>query len=231
MEDGAHYLNINLRTPKGIAKARSAGLGHSGVADVILTRYLFNAADLFRDTGHTGRCFTFVRHPIERIISMFHTLKRNNASEVHDMSLSSYARSDRADSNWMIRKIINATDEEVLTPSHYKVAKEIFGRKCLIGLTTNFEESLNRFSKFFRFESTHSINTHHKEQTEGFLEERKQCADKFARNGVNRHKYKQITHDSDIWKELEKKNKYDLDLYEYAEAIYYEQAVVYEDLT
>lgn len=51
LEDGAHYLNINLQTPEGINLARTAGLGQSGVADVILTRYIFNAADLFRDTG------------------------------------------------------------------------------------------------------------------------------------------------------------------------------------
>ena len=51
LEDGAHYLNINLRTPEGISLARTAGLGQAGVADVILTQYIFNAADLFRDTG------------------------------------------------------------------------------------------------------------------------------------------------------------------------------------
>lgn len=51
LEDGSHYLNIDLRTPHGISLARTAGLGQSGVADVILTRYIFNAADLFRDTG------------------------------------------------------------------------------------------------------------------------------------------------------------------------------------
>lgn len=230
LEDGAHYLNINLRTPEGINLARTAGLGQSGVADVILTRYIFNAADLFRDTGHTGRCFTFVRHPVDRILSKFHTLKRNNATEVKGISLDAYAKSEMAESNWMTRMLINATDDDVLGPSHYQAAKEIFGRKCLVGLMDRFEESMGRFSKFFRFESTHSINTHHKSETANFAEERRQCAHKLATTGVNRHKYAKISHDSAAWKELESKNKYDIELYEYARAIYYQQAVVYEDL-
>lgn len=231
LEDGAHYLNINLHTPRGINLARTAGLGQSGVADVILTRYIFNSADLFRDTGHTGRCFTFVRHPVERILSKFHTLKRNNAPEVKGMSLDAYAKSETAESNWMTRMLINATEDDLLTPSHYQVAKEIFGRKCLVGLLDRFEESMGRFSKFFRFESTHSINTHNKMQTANFAEERRQCAHKLASTGVNRHKYAMISHDSETWQELERKNKYDIELYEYARAMYYQQAVVYEDLT
>ena len=40
---------------EGLAKAKKAGLGRSGVADIILARYLYNAAELFQDTGHTGR--------------------------------------------------------------------------------------------------------------------------------------------------------------------------------
>lgn len=223
-------MNINLRTPEGIKLARTAGLGQSGVADVILTRFIFNAADLFRDTGHTGRCFTIMRHPIERIESKFQTLKRNNASEVKGMSLDTYAKSELVESNWMIRMIINATEDEVLTPSHYEVAKEVFGRKCLVGLMNHFEESMDRFSKFFRFESTHSINTRNKGETANFLQERRQCSHKLATSGVNRHKYAKISHDSETWKELERKNKYDIELYEYAKALYYQQAVVYENL-
>eukprot|EP00986_Skeletonema_menzelii_P002746 scaffold771_cov147-Skeletonema_menzelii.AAC.14 len=229
LEDGAHYLNINLRTPAGINLARTAGLGKSGVADVILTRYIFNAADLFRDTGHTGRCFTFVRHPVERIVSKFHTMRRNKAPEVKGMSLDEYAKSEIAESNWMTRMLVNAT-EGPLTPSHYQVAKEIFGRKCLVGLMDHFEESMGRFSKFFRFETTHSINTKNKEETANFVEERKQCAHKLATKGVNRHQYAKMAHDSVAWKELERKNTHDIELYNYAKAMYYQQAVVYEDL-
>jgi len=157
-------------------------------------------------------------------------MKRNKAPEVKGISLVAYAKSDMAEGNWMTRMLINATDNDVITPAHYQVAKEVFGRKCLVGLMDHFEESMGRFSKFFRFESTHSINTKSKGETANFLEERRQCAHKLASSGVNRHQYAKISHDSVIWKELERKNKYDIELYDYAKAIYYQQSVVYEDL-
>ena len=183
-----------------------------------------------RQLGHTGRCFTLIRHPIERIISKFYTLKGSNALEVNGMSLDAYAKSAMVDSNWMTRMLTNMTDDEVVTPTHYQVAKEVFGRKCLIGLTDHFEESMDRFSKFFQFETTHSINTRNKEDTANFVEERRTCMHKLATSGVNRHKYPKISHNSTIWKELERKNKYDMELYDYAKAMYYQQAVVYEDM-
>lgn len=55
MDDGTHYLNIDMGTKAGIEKAKKAGLGQSGVADLILTRYFYNAAELFANSGHTGR--------------------------------------------------------------------------------------------------------------------------------------------------------------------------------
>lgn len=145
------------------------------------------------------------------------------------MSLDAYAHSDLAEGNWMTKMLTNTTNNELLTPTHFQVAKEVFGRKCLIGLTDHFEESMDRFSKFFHFESTHSINTHTKEETANFIEERRQCAHKIAASGVH-HQYAKISHDSSTWKELERKNKYDMELYDYAKAMYYQQSVVYEDV-
>ena len=67
-----------------------------------------------------------MRHPVERIISRFHALKGSNATEVKDMTLESYARSEVVDQNWMVRMLTNTTDDQVLTPAHYQVAKEVF---------------------------------------------------------------------------------------------------------
>src|SRR5210317_41122 len=137
-----------------------------------------------------------MRHPVDRIISRFHALKGSNAPEVKDMSLESYARSEIVDQNWMVRMLTNTTDDQVVTPAHYQVAKEVFGRKCLIGLTNHYEDSIDRFAKFFQFESTHSINTRNKGDTANFVEERRTCMHKLAASGVNRHKYPKLSHDS-----------------------------------
>lgn len=48
-------MNFDMSTKEGIQVAKKAGLGRSGVADVIMTRYIYNIAELFSDTSHTGR--------------------------------------------------------------------------------------------------------------------------------------------------------------------------------
>jgi len=231
LDDGAHYVNINMNTLDGIQIAKNAGLGRSGVADVILTRFLYNAAELFKDTGHTGRCFTILRHPIDRAVALFYNLKRNGANAVsNNMTIHDYAMSPIAEDNWMTRIITNTMQKE-LTLHHLQVAKEVLGRKCLVGfIDKDFEESMDRFTKFFRWESVKSVNTHH---AVGYSEEedakvKRQCASKLITSGVNRHQYKRIDKTSETFKVLKTKNMFDIELYRYAEALYYKQNVVFD---
>ena len=100
LDDGAHYLNIDMNTLAGIQAAKHAGLGRSGVADVILTRFIYNTAELFQDNGHTGRCFTILRHPVYRAVALFHNLQRNKAPAVAGMTINQYANSSIAEDNW-----------------------------------------------------------------------------------------------------------------------------------
>ena len=222
-----------MATKGGIEIAKKAGLGSSGVADVIMTRYLYNAATLFEETGHTGRCFTVLRHPVDRAIAVFHSLKRNNVKAVADMSLHQYAESNLSEDNWMVRMITNTMTEK-LTQHHLQVAKEVIGRKCLVGFIDNkFEETMERYTKFFRWEHVHSINTHHivgTTATDAGIDEKQACATKLIKTGVNRHQYERVDGKSETWKLLKARNLLDLDLFNYAEALYVKQAIVYEEM-
>jgi len=234
LDDGTHYLNIDVATKGGIEIAKKAGLGSSGVADVIMTRYLYNAATLFEETGHTGRCFTVLRHPVDRAIAVFHSLKRNNVKAVADMSLHQYAESNLSEDNWMVRMITNTMNEK-LTQHHLQVAKEVIGRKCLVGFIDNnkFEETMERYTKFFRWEHVHSINTHHivgTTATDTGIDEKQACATKLIKTGVNRHQYERVDGKSEAWQLLKARNLLDLELYNYAEALYVKQAIVYEEM-
>ncbi|KAL7529235.1 hypothetical protein ACHAXR_004833, partial [Thalassiosira sp. AJA248-18] len=236
LEDGAHYLNIDMSTLEGIQAAKKAGLGRSGVADVILTRYLGHTAELFRDTGHTGRCFTILRHPVDRAVAVFHSLKRNGAKAVSNMSIMEYASSNIVEDNWMTR-ILTDTMEGDLTHHHLQVAKEVIGRKCLVGFFVSMisntivsmiqvdkiEESMKQFTKFFRWEEIKSVNKHHSvvgsvQSKEKDLAGKRACFDKFVKQGVNRHEYSKVPTTNDVWKKLKEKNELDIELYQYAEA-------------
>lgn len=224
LDDGAHYLNFDMSTSEGVLRAKEAGLGREGVEDVIVTRYLFSAAELFKDTGHTGRCFTVLRHPIDRAVSLFYSLKRDKKKAVSDMSIGDYAKSSFAEDNWMVRIITNTMTKKI-TKAHLDVAKEVVGRKCLVGFVDErFGESLERFAKFFRWEQINSINKHHAAGTGTTPEKdtagKRKCANKLVNTGVNRHQYPSLEETSNAWKLLKAKNVYDIELYQYAEALY-----------
>ncbi len=94
------------------------------------------------------------------------------------------------------------------------------------------DESIHRFARFFKWdvaESLRSGGTGRPKATQN-LEEKRSCSKKLAENGVNVHNYPQkgLSKDSSVWKKLERRNKFDIELYEYAEAMYYQQHVVYE---
>ena len=64
-----------MASPSGILRAKTMELGSSGLVDVISTSFLFETANIFKGIHETGKCFTLVRHPVDRAISMYHQFK------------------------------------------------------------------------------------------------------------------------------------------------------------
>ena len=185
--------------------------------------------------GHnTGRCFTILRHPIDRAVAVFYSLKRKGVKAVKDMSILEYANSHVAEDNWLTRVITNTMEGE-LTQQHCEVAKEVFGRKCLVGFLDNLDKSIERMGKFFMWEEIKSVNTHHSvmsSTTGKDMAGKRACSQRFVEHGVNRHPgYARVHKGSPVWAALGKKNKYDIQLYQYAKALYHQQDVVYAEMT
>ena len=95
---------------------------------------------------------------------------------------------------------------------------------------------MHRFATFFKWENIEisrsgsgGVSGYKSHRTKE-LEEKRSCAQKLANNGVNRHQHESLLSTSKAWKKLSKKNKYDIELYQYAEAMYYQQNVLYEAL-
>eukprot|EP01082_Thalassiosira_pseudonana_P012992 g12180.t1.1.5e17418b g12180 g12180.t1 contig6:1386227-1387766(-) len=118
LDNGNRYVNVDMSNPDGIGHAQELGFGQSGLADVIMTSWLHPTAIVFGSGGddvddtadgyeiHRGRCFTLVRHPIRRAISMFYYLKdatwEHTFSEVYKtMTIEEYAESQYSEDNWM----------------------------------------------------------------------------------------------------------------------------------
>ena len=218
-DDGALFVNVDTSTQEGINTAKSIGLLESGVVKAVTSQHLHAAADLF-DGGHMGRCFTMIRHPIERAVSMFHYLAVANWEPSYDPSLAyisieMYARSRRAENNWMVRFLSNEFVDD-LSDQHVEIAKQVLREKCLIGLLDQKEDSLQRFEQYFGWNATTSSQ--------------EDCRDRkllWERSGKQSHPRVEVG--SIAWDLLYKENSFDMLLYEFALTLFEEQGKLFEN--
>ena len=75
MEGNAKVVNIDISNPSSIANAKSLGLVESGLVEIIVSFYFWEASSLFTP-ARGGRAIAFLRHPIDRSISMYHHLRK-----------------------------------------------------------------------------------------------------------------------------------------------------------
>ena len=217
-DDGQAYVNVDTSTTEGIQEARSIGLVESGLANVVASQHLHPAATLFNE-NQKGRCFTMIRHPIERAVSMFHHLAVANWEPTYDPSLAyisieMYARSKRAEHNWLVRFLSSELDGD-LTDEHLAIAKEVLSQKCLVGLLHRKEESFHRFEQYFGWVSKSKIQT--------------DCRNRLLQWGwSNKHSHPEVEVGSVVWDLLSKENSYDMKLYHFARTLFADQARLFE---
>jgi len=218
---GAQYVNVDMSRPDGIQRAKGMGLGSSGLADVISTPFVFETAEVFKDVSEEGKCFTLLRHPVDRAISLYHHYQTDesgnpNTAVYKGLSIDEYA-DQVAENNWMVRFLANKRSGS-LTWHDLEVAKEVFGRKCLVGLVDKAEESLRRYERFFGWDKKVSDSG-----------SKDQCLTQYLANGDKRKDHP--TYEStEAWEVLRKKNEYDCLLYEFAEKLYTQQDAIYEKI-
>jgi len=216
-EDGGSYVNVDTTTRAGINRAREMNLTQSGLADIMMTPYLHDIATLFDSTTGDQRikCFTVLRHPIHRAVSMFRTLQdsaktSSSLRAFQNMSLEEYATSAFSEENWMVRFLTN----EMVKPlrwHHLELAKEILGSKCIVGFVSMFEESIRRFDQYFGWNRGELVQN------------KTSCSKYLIENWISTHNDADIKEGSKAWNLLKARNGYDIILYEYATKIFERQ--------
>ena len=106
------YVNVDMSNQAGIERAKRMGLGSSGYADVISSAFIFETSYLFKDIEQHGKCFTLLRHPVDRAVSLYHHYQLDesganpNTAKYKGMSIDEFA--DSVDeNNWMVRFLAN----------------------------------------------------------------------------------------------------------------------------
>ncbi|KAL3804694.1 hypothetical protein HJC23_008509 [Cyclotella cryptica] len=218
---GAVFVNVDVSTPAGIARAAEMNLGSSRVADVISSPFIYETTSIFQGISESGKCFTLLRHPVDRAVSQYHFYHKEesstnpNTAQYQGMTIDEYADAV-AENNWMVRFLTNKR-AGALSWHDLEAAKEVFGRKCLVGLVDKAEESIRRYERFFHWDKRISD-----------LSQKENC----LKNTLSKHDKRQEhpTYDgSEAWELLRKKNEYDVLLYEYAENLYSQQSILYEN--
>jgi hypothetical protein len=166
-----------------------------------------------------GRCFTLLRHPVKRAISMFYYLRdatwEHTYSEVYkSMTIEEYAVSQYAEDNWMVRFLTNEMNG-ILNDGHLDLAKQILQSKCLVGLLEEFTQSVKRFDRYFGWDQT---------DFQGGpvpMSDRGMCEARVMSKPDNVHEHPNHEEGSEVWVKLMEKNVLDMGLYEHAVELFH----------
>jgi len=211
----SRFVNVDMSNPTGIARAKAMNLGASDMADAISTPFLYETASIFDDVPDSGKCFTMLRHPVDRAVSLYFRYQSEdsnpNTAQYKGLSIDEYAEKS-TESNWMVRFLTNKR-AGALSWHDLESAKEVFGRKCLVGLVEKAEESIRRYERFFGWGDNGEYN---------------ECVGERMVNSDKRNQHDSFE-GTNAWEALRKKNEYDVLLYEYAKNLYTQQSTMYEN--
>jgi len=181
----------------------------SGLAATVFSSRLNEIISIFTE-DHQGRAFTLLRHPVERIISLFYQEQTRDPHlalvPVHEYFLEqkehikNKMKSIMGNDNYMVRTLVNKPIAE-LTSYDLDLAMLILKKKFLIGLVDEIEESVKRFRYYFNW------------KTKG-LKGVDECVMTFTSPSPRKRPI--LSRTSRVWKVLEEQNKFDVKLYDFA---------------
>jgi hypothetical protein len=237
MEHTGKAINVDVTTHKGIMEAKNRGFlskaGQPHVDFIATSEFQFASMMLFSPI-HKARMFALFRHPIDRAVSQFYYLQKDNTQWAL-MTLEEWASMDRGDNNWMVRALTGKTSTAELTSEltiqDLELAKEIIRTKFVVGLTDKLEESVHRFNMLLGIDENNPKN--------------RDCINEFfpivgdprtlwsGQTIVKKESWNSDTHPKAVrgglaWVSLYKIHMYDNLLYSYIAELFAEQQAMFE---
>ena len=216
---GEHFVNVEFRTEKGIQRAIDLNLIGSGLVDLVIASRLYQVKDIFNPPSNQARCFTLMRHPVDRAVSLFYYLKqaaheRSYNKEMAHMTIEEYLDSKKAESNWMTRSLTpGKLQGGVLNDEDLYKAMKFLRTKCVIGLTSQFSVSYRRFEAYFELKPVKEAGCENKIMSELALTTKP---------------HPDVKEGSSVWRAFEDLNSFDMKLYNYAVQLFQEQGKFFE---
>jgi len=190
------------------------------MAEIIFSPLLYESSTHLFTPDNQGQMFAMFRNPVDRVVSLFHYLRSATWEPTYNpvlqnMTLQEYADSELAESNFIVRALVDKMEGEV-TLNDVELAKEILRRKCVVGLLDKWEESMDRFDNYFGFQPHGDRH-----------EEARRCRMQLRESGgSNKHPHPRVNHTSEEYATLERINTLDLILYDYIHELFLEQGML-----
>ena len=213
---------------EGIDRAKRLGFAgpNLALANVVFTGLLTTVLDRLYTTDHRALLLTILRHPVDRAVSTYYYLQNADwelsyQPEWKNITLMQYAmRGDRdlIENNWIVRFLVNKPQlhREPLQQDDLLKAKAILREKVWIGLTSEMDETLDRFGTLLGWNRPPLSGNKWNE-----------CLDwmKSRGGGSNRnsHRYGKLEPHRAEYKKLAEINHWDMQLYEYAVQLFHQQ--------
>lgn len=219
---GHKFVNVDVTTHEGLEHVAEVDLASAASADVIVSGMINHLATLFTPQNKL-RMFTIMRPPMDRVVSEFYYIQTAEWETLQyrpwlkEWSLEQYITSDIHVDNWMVRTLVGKGSTKVeLTVQDLTNAKEILARKCLIGLTNQYTESVTRFKQYF-----------------GWTDDETCFEETVSPSGTiqNANRHPTIEKGSKDYELLKEVEKWDIWLYTYATELFEEQRRLFADKT
>eukprot|EP00957_Ditylum_brightwellii_P083728 6363817-Ditylum_brightwellii.AAC.1 len=106
------------------------------------------------------------------------------------------------------------------------VAKDVLRRKCIVGLTSNFDGSLKRFNHYFGWDQRMENQLNNDKGSE------RDCSQEVIDRRASDYNFNfpQIDEGTPLWDEIEKANELDMELYRYILELFEEQSSMFSSV-
>lgn len=214
-----HYINVDLTTHQGVARACDLQLIPSKMAHVVVSSVVYPTVEVFDEHHNKGTMFALLQDPIDRILAEYQQQETS-------MSLEKYM--EQMTHNYMVRALTNQLDnnnnnntEEEMTIQDLEQAKDLLESKCLIGLTNFYAASIHRMVEYFGWA---------KILRGGLGQEHYVCQEKHI-DATNDDtidppppfKTMDDFYKSDEFKSILEQNSLDVELFSFAQTLYFQQ--------
>ena len=215
-------INVDISNKKGILHAKEVGLVSSHMAQLVISPLFYDATLELFTAVDKGVMFAMFRHPVKRIISLFYYLQSATWEPTYNpalknMTIEDYADSPLLEANFITRSLVNKM-EGPLSVEDLDLAKAILMRKCVVGIVDEFDVSIKMFNDAFGFRPNLSTEVEGEDTKDwkSLITSVETCTETLKNEGgTNKHTHAGLDETSEAYKTIERKNGWDMLLWEF----------------